>query len=55
MNAPTREEFNAKLEATEARMDARITSASGKIDTLVAQMAANEAGMSRLSERASGI
>jgi hypothetical protein len=52
MNAPTREEFNAKLEATEARMDARITSASGKIDTLVAQMAANEAGMSRLSERA---
>jgi hypothetical protein len=52
MNAPTREEFNAKLEATEARMDARVASAVGRIDTLAAQLVANEANMARLSERA---
>jgi len=52
MNSPTREEINSKLEATEARMDARVASAVGRIDTLAAQLVANEANMARLSERA---
>lgn len=52
MSTPTRDEINSKLEATEARMDARVASAIGRIDTLAAQLAANEANMARLSERA---
>lgn len=40
MNDITREEFNARLEAIEARMDARIESVSSKIDSFLATQSA---------------
>lgn len=40
MNDITREEFNAKLETIEARMDARVESVSSKIDAFLATQAA---------------
>jgi len=40
MNDISREEFNAKLEAIEARMDSRIESVSSKIDGFLATQAA---------------
>jgi hypothetical protein len=36
MSQMTREELNAKLEATEARMDGRVASIEGKIDAFLA-------------------
>ncbi|VVE79354.1 hypothetical protein PSP31120_02191 [Pandoraea sputorum] len=39
MNAPTREEFEAKLETIEARMDGRVARIEGKIDAFIAQSA----------------
>ena len=38
MNTPSREEFNAKIEAVEARMDTRVSSIEGKIDGLMTRM-----------------
>ncbi|MDC8759184.1 hypothetical protein [Janthinobacterium fluminis] len=38
MNAPSREEFDAKLEAIEARMDARIASIEAKVDYFMARI-----------------
>jgi hypothetical protein len=52
MNSPSREEFQATIQASEARMDARVATAMGKIDTLAAQLVANEANMGRIAERA---
>jgi hypothetical protein len=40
MNEITREEFNAKLETIEARMDARVESVSSKIDAFLATQSA---------------
>lgn len=40
MNDITREEFNAKLETIEARMDARVESVSSKIDAFLATQSA---------------
>lgn len=40
MNDITREEFNAKLETIEARMDARVASVSSKIDAFLATQSA---------------
>ena len=36
MNAPTRDEIDAKLQASEARMDGRVTRIEGKIDAFMA-------------------
>lgn len=38
MNHPSREEIDAKLEAIEARMDARAAETAGKIDSLIVKM-----------------
>lgn len=38
VNTPTREEFDAKLETIEARMDGRVASIEGKIDVLLVKM-----------------
>ncbi|RQZ50904.1 hypothetical protein DIE17_03770 [Burkholderia sp. Bp9099] len=37
MNTPSREEFQARLEAIEARMDARVAKIEGRIDAFIAQ------------------
>ena len=42
MNAVTRDEVNAKLEAVEARMDARVASIESKLDGNLARMAAHD-------------
>lgn len=52
MNAPTREEFDAKLEAIEARMDGRVARIEGKIDSFLAQLQGNEKAMQLLAEKA---
>lgn len=41
MSSITRDEINAKLEATEARMDARVAGMSSKLDTALAEMRAD--------------
>ncbi|MEW6345675.1 MAG: hypothetical protein AB1704_33940 [Pseudomonadota bacterium] len=44
MNTPTREEFEARLEAVEARMDKRLTEISGKINEFIARLDQREIG-----------
>lgn len=41
MSTPSREEFNARLEAIDSRMDARVASIEGKISNLVIQLEAS--------------
>jgi Flp pilus assembly protein TadB len=38
MNAPTREEFNARIEAVEARMDGRVTAIQASIEGFMGRM-----------------
>jgi len=45
MNDITREEFNAKLETIEVKMDARVESVSGKIDAFIAVQAERDKRM----------
>lgn len=42
MSQPSREEIDAKLQAVEARMDARVAEVTGKIDTLMNKLDARE-------------
>lgn len=42
MSTPTREEFEARLETIEAKMDSRVASIEGKIDALLATLQGNE-------------
>ncbi|WP_159917850.1 hypothetical protein [Pantoea sp. 18069] len=56
MSSITREEINAKLEATEARMDARFSGMSAKLDTALAEMRADrEANTIRFAAMAKDI
>ncbi|NGZ84865.1 hypothetical protein [Duganella aceris] len=48
MNDMTREEIDAKLEATEARRDAQIASINGKIDILINRLDSHSQRMDRL-------
>lgn len=43
MNQPSREEIDAKFQAVEARMDARVTEVTSRIDTLISRMDARDA------------
>lgn len=52
MNDITREEFNAKLETIEVKMDARVESISSKIDGFLAAQAERD---KRLDETISGV
>lgn len=50
MNSVSREEINARVEAVEARMDARVAGMSSKLDTALAEMRADrEANTLRFS------
>ncbi|KAE9643007.1 hypothetical protein [Pseudomonas sp. PB106] len=53
MNDITREEFNAKLETIEVKMDARIESVSSKIDSFVAIQAERDKRMEEILKQIS--
>ncbi|WNC90921.1 hypothetical protein RI103_06110 [Paraburkholderia sp. FT54] len=52
MSTPTREEFEARLETVEARMDARVARIEGKIDAFMAQAAERDKRLEILAEHA---
>lgn len=45
MSQPSREEIDAKFQAVEARMDARVAEATSKLDSLISKMEARDAVM----------